>query len=143
MGDREADFYEIFEFATRDDGNPKLLVRAKHNRMVDRPEKYLWDFMDSQKINGTYTIDVPRKKNQPARQSRSVGMAIRYAQVELKRPKNCPAPNMPKTITVWAVLAEEIDPPIGVETISWLLLTSILVNSFEEAVEKVQSRTCA
>jgi len=61
------------------------------NRCVEHPEKYLWDFMDSQEIRGTYTIEVLAKPDQPKREAE---LAIRFAQVTLVRPKNCPTPNI-------------------------------------------------
>lgn len=134
IGDRESDIYELFELATSDDKNPKLLIRAHHNRWVDHPEKYLWDFMASQKIRGTYTIKVPCKKN---RSEREAVLAIRFAEVTLKRPKNASNPQTAKFVTVWAVLAEENNPPPEVEPISWLLLTTIPIYALEEAIEKV------
>jgi hypothetical protein len=134
MGDREADIYELFVLAHQEHNSPHLLVRAQFNRCVDHPEKYLWDLMDSQEIRGTYTIEVPAK---PGNAKREAELAIRFAQITLMQPKNCPTPNMPKRLTLWAVLAEEIDPPKGAEPISWLLLTTIPVKTFEEALEKV------
>jgi hypothetical protein len=37
-----------------------------------------------------------------------------------------------------AILAEEVDAPKGIEPIRWLLLTTLKVNTLEEAFEKVQ-----
>lgn len=135
IGDQEADIYEIFERATREEISPEVLIRAHHNRYVDHSEKYLWDFMDAQPVHGTHTIEVPRKQNQPKRQA---NLAVRFAQVMVKRPKNCATPGMPKFIKVWAVLAEEMDPPTDVEPISWLLITTIAIDSFEDAIEKIR-----
>jgi hypothetical protein len=135
IADRESDIYELFERATKDENGDQLLVRARHNRIVDHPEKYLWDFVASQKVSGMLTVEVPRQKKKP---KRNAELSIRFAKVTLKRPDNIATPNMPESITVWAILAEEIKPPKKVEPIRWLLLTTIPINSFDEAVEKVQ-----
>lgn len=135
ISDRESDIYEYFELATRNEHGAKVLVRATHNRLVEHPHKYLWDVMANQRISGTLTIEVPRQKNRPKRQA---NLSIRFAKVTLKRPDSIATPNMPESITVWAILAEEIDPPDHVQPISWLLLTTIPIHSFDEAVEKVQ-----
>ena len=135
IADRESDIYEFLELATRNKDNPELLLRANYNRLVDHPEKYLWDFMANQKVSGFFTLEVPRQKN---RQKRKAELSVRYAKVVLKRPNNIITPDMPKSITVWAILVEEENPPKNVEPITWLLLTTIPINSFEEAVEKVQ-----
>ena len=135
ISDRESDIYEYFELATRTDERAEALVRASHNRLVDHPEKYLWDVMANQQVSGTLTIEVPRQKNRPKRQAE---LSIRFAKVTLKRPDSIATPNMPESIPVWAILAEEMNPPDHVEPICWLLLTSIPLHSFDEAVEKVQ-----
>lgn len=135
IADRESDIYELFERATKEKNGAQLLVRARHNRTVDHPEKYLWDFVVSQKVCGRVTVEVPRQKKKP---KRNADLAIRFAKVTLKQPANIATPNMPETITVWAILAEEIKPPKNVEAICWLLLTTMPINSFDEAVEKVQ-----
>lgn len=135
VADRESDIYEFFELVTRDQSAAKVLIRANHNRLVDHPEKYLWDFMASQKVRGTYTIEVPRKKKQPKRQA---VLSIRSTPVTLKRPHNIATPNMPVTIPLWAIFAKEQDPPQNVEPISWLLLATIAIETFEAAVEKIQ-----
>jgi hypothetical protein len=133
--DREADIFELFEQATQQTDSCELLVRASHNRRVEQPEYYLWDFMANQEIKGIYKIEVPRKKKQPKRDAE---LAVRYAQVTLKRPNNIATPNMPPTITVWAVWGEEINPPNNGEAVSWLLLTTIPIESLQDAIEKVQ-----
>jgi hypothetical protein len=135
VADRESDIYEFFELASRDQTAAKVLIRANHNRLVDHPEKYLWDFMVNQKLSGTYSIQVPRKKNKPKRQAL---LSIRFASVMVKRPNNIATPNMPQTIAVWGILAEEENPPKNVEPICWLLLTTIPIETFEAAVEKIK-----
>jgi len=135
ISDRESDIYEYFELATRTDDAAKVLVRASHNRLVDHPEKYLWNFMDKQTISGTLTIEVPRQNKKPKRQA---NLAIRFAQVTIKKAKNITASNIPDSISAWAILAQEINPPHQVEAVSWLLLTTVPIHSFDETVEKVQ-----
>ena len=40
-------------------------------------------------------------------------------------------------IRIWAVLAQEVESPQGVTPLKWLLLTTIEISSFEQAVEKL------
>lgn len=134
ISDRESDVFELFQLASTDEEGPELLIRAQHNRCVNHPEKYLWDFMISQQVIGTYVVEVPRKKKQPARRAE---LAIRFAQVTLKSPikrSKCHS----NSVTIWAILAEEKNPPSNVEPICWLLLTTIPIRTLEEAIEKIQ-----
>ncbi len=136
VGDREADVYELF--ALSQTLSQDLLVRASWNRKVEHPENYLWSFLESQPVAGQLTITIPRKGNQPARQAE---LSIRYASVTLHPPKR-PKPVELAPITLWAVLAHEDHPPEGAEAVSWLLLTSTSVNSFQEACQRIQWYSC-
>jgi hypothetical protein len=40
-------------------------------------------------------------------------------------------------LTVWAILAEEMDAPACVEPLKWMLITTLEINGFIEAVEKL------
>jgi len=137
ISDREADIFDLF----LESKNLKIdiLVRAAWNRCVLHPEKYLWDHMKQVPISGHITITVPRKKGQPHREAI---LSIRYDKVCLKPPRHRRKEKKIKPVTVWAVWAHESDAPDGVEPISWMLLTTIPVHSFEEALEKVQWYTC-
>ena len=136
VGDREADVYELF--ALSHTLSQDVLVRASWNRKVQHPENYLWAFLESQPVAGQLTITVPRKGKQPARQT---VLSVRYASVTLHPPWR-PKPFELAPITLWAVLAHEDHPPEGVEAVSWLLLTSTSVNSFQEACERIQWYSC-
>ena len=61
-------------------------------------------------------------------------LEIRFARVELHAPKRNPALG---TLSLWAVYVTEVAPPSPKEAIEWMLLTTLEVNSFEQAVEKI------
>jgi hypothetical protein len=90
-------------------------------------------------VSGFVTITVPRKKGQPHREAI---LSIRYDQVSLKPPKHRSKEKDLQPVMLWAIWAHEQNPPKGVEPISWMLLTTIPIASFEEALEKVQWYTC-
>jgi len=48
MGDREADIYELFALATQDPAGPKLLVRARQDRLLAEHQESLWNTVSSQ-----------------------------------------------------------------------------------------------
>ncbi len=110
VGDREADVYELFALAKSDPAHPKLLVRAESDRRVKDTRVCLWKYME----NGV--------------------LKIRFAQVTLRPPKlksSLPA------LMVWAVYVTEVNPPSEKDAVEWMLLTTVEVNDFEQALEKV------
>jgi hypothetical protein len=137
VGDREADVFDLFLQAH--DLKLDILVRASWNRCVEHPEKYLWDHMEKVPVCGQVTITVPRKKGQP---NREATLSIRYDKISLKPPKNRRKEKGIKPLALRIVWAHETDPPDKIEPISWMLITTLPVQSFEEALEKVQWYAC-
>jgi len=132
VGDREADIYELFHEALSDSAEPKLLVRAEHDRVLADGQGHLWDHVKAQPLAGFQEVQVPRRGKRPARVAQ---LEIRFAQVQLKPPKNKKALG---ELMVWAVLAEEVNAaPEVEEPLQWLLLTTLAVETFEQAVEKL------
>lgn len=131
VGDREADIYELFELAWRDPSGPKLLIRAEQDRLLAEGQGHLWEKMAQQEVLGTQEIHVPRQKNRPARVAR---LEVRFAQVTLKPPQRKKGR---KELTLWAVWAREAEAPPKGERIEWMLLTTLPVTRFEEAIEKL------
>ena len=131
VGDREADIYELFELALREPSSPKLLVRASHNRLLAEGQGHLWEKVSEQEISGIQEVLVPRRANRPARVAR---LEVRFAEITLKPPKRKPKF---RELTIWAVLAQEVDVPQDVEPIEWMLLTTCQVTTFDEAIEKL------
>jgi hypothetical protein len=134
VADREGDLYDLFAAALAPTAGPRvhLLVRAQHDRPVAHPQKYLWDYLAAQRVSGQLKISVPRKEGQPGRLARR---NIRFAPVTLRPPclKEDQAP-----LTLWAVEARESRPPKGAKAICWRRLTTLPVETFAAAVEKVR-----
>lgn len=130
VGDREADIYELLVRAKRP-GSAKLLIRAERTRRMVEEHGSLWTYMTTQALAGTQTLRIPRRHNQPARTAR---LEIRFAQVELRAPKR--KRELP-TVRVWAVWAHECEAPERVKALDWMLLTTVAVNDFEEALERL------
>jgi hypothetical protein len=131
VGDREADIYELFELALKQPSGPKLLVRANHDRILGQGQGYLWDKVHEQEISGIQELRVPRRSNCPARVAR---LGVRFAEINLHPPQN---KQDLQSLTIWAVLAQELDAPDDTEPIEWMLLTTCQVKSFDEAIEKL------
>jgi len=131
MGDREADIYELFEEALREPAGPKLLVRAMHDRKVQDEQARLFETIRAKPVAGWQPVQLPRQKNRAARVAK---LAIRFAAVTLCPPKAKPQLG---SLQVQMVLAQEVDAPVGAEPIEWALLTTLAVEGFEQACEKV------
>jgi hypothetical protein len=131
MGDREADVYQLFELALSDPLGPKLLIRAEQDRFLTGGQGHLWEKMAKQEVSGIQEIHVPRQKNRPARVAR---LEVRFAQVSLRSPKN---EKRRRELTLWAIWAREVKGPTEVDPIEWMLLTTLPVTTFEEAIEKL------
>jgi hypothetical protein len=131
VGDREADIYELFLLAQKDRLHPKLLVRAEQDRRLQDSDANLWRYMQSQAVAGQRELDLPRTK---ARAARHCVLEVRFAPVELRAPKRNPSL---QPLRVWAVYVNEVNPPSPKEAIEWMLLTTLEVNNYEQAVEKI------
>ena len=131
VGDREADIYELFQLALANPAGPKLLVRAEQDRLLADGQGHLWNFMQRQSVAGIQEIRIPRRHHRPARDAR---LEVRFGQVQLNPPQAKP---YLKPLTLWAVLAQEIDVAEGVEPVCWMLLTTCKVLEFAQAIEKL------
>lgn len=132
MGDRESDIYELFLEASKDPAGPRLLVRAEktRNRKVD--QEFLWDFMAKQEVAGSLKIHVPRRDS---RQARDAVIDVRFAEVVLNPPQRCASGS---SIAIWAVYVTEEANQTVPSPIEWMLLTTVEVESFQDAQKRVE-----
>ncbi len=138
--DREADFYELFDEHRK---NPcvDLLVRAKHNRLIEGGDK-LFNAVEESPVCGRLSIVVDRKsarpkkskqKASPKRLGRTAEVSLRYKSVELRSPNGDDVHNAPITLTIVHVV--EDNPPEGEEGVEWFLLTTVDVQSADDAAK--------
>ena len=118
-----------------------LLAIDPHSGIVIAPKKELdpifcLALQDIESISGHRII--PKRAKRPARKAK---LEIRFAQVTLKLPKTkkhlAKSNGLPEELTVWAIRAEEIECPNGIEPLQGLLITTLEVDTFEAAVEKL------
>jgi hypothetical protein len=139
IGDREADVYELFELADGLVGGPYLLIRAEQDRCLAEPAgQHLWSWMEQQPVSGHLRVALKRT---PKRAARVATLEVRWAPVPLKPPQGKGRPGRP-ALTVTAILAREVGAPRGVEPVCWMLLTNLVVDSSESALEKVEWQRC-
>jgi hypothetical protein len=132
VGDREADIYELFVWATEKPGRPALLVRAERERLLAQDQAPLWAHVSRQPVAGELDLQVPRRGQHPGRVAR---LCVRFAAVELRAPR---LKQKLGPVCLWAVLAREEAPPAGREAVEWMLLTSLPVPDFAAAQEKLR-----
>jgi hypothetical protein len=129
VADREGDIYE--EFALRP-AETDLLIRVHHDRVLENGQR-LCSRTDGLPELGRETISLPAAPGRPARDA---VLALRTCQVTLSRPKrNHPAEarKLPPTVALFLVEAREINPPAGVTSAHWRLLTTHAINTLADA----------
>ena len=131
VADREADIYELFDLAKKNLCGAQLLVRAEHNRLLADGQGRLWDHMAQQPVAGTQLLSVPRQAKRAPREAR---LEVCFGEVKLTPPSR---KLEFKELDITAILAQEIDCPPGVEPLQWMLLTTMAVENFDQAVEKL------
>lgn len=139
--DREADIFELFVEQQRTPA-VGLVVRATHNRRLAGGREQLFEAVRGTEIRGSVEIDVERQsaraktsKRQArlGRQARRAKLAVRYRQVELcGKPANGDS-NVTVPLTV--IHAVELAPPVGEKPVEWFVLTTLAVDSAEQAAE--------
>lgn len=132
VADREADIYELF---TRlPDARTDVLVRATHDRAMMGGRK-LFGTLEGQAVAGEITFAMAARPGRPAR---SVRLAVRFAKVALKQPAAGADPRDPKSVTVYAIEAREVEAPAEADPVHWRLLTSHPVATLAEAIWTIE-----
>jgi len=133
VADREADIAELFNYAIAQ--QQAFIIRAQWNRRLKGPgQKYFFDFMHSQQAQGTATVALLDERGK----KHEVECALSYASVQLEEVE---AP-------LQAIWLKQLQPYEGQkETASYMLLTSLPIQSTEQAREILHTyvhrwRTC-
>jgi len=122
IGDRESDIIEIFKRVP--DARTHLIVRASHDRFLDTDEK-ISELVERIETAGEYKVELPAITGK--RKARCATLAIKYTTIALKYKEEEP-------LELFCVSAQEISPtPNGESPISWVLLTTHVVNSVKMA----------
>lgn len=141
IADREADIYELYREAIALD--EQFLIRARLDRAINKktrrqvPEIKLFSFFEALPPQGRHTIKI---QTQTDKKYRNVTLNLSYAPFHLSPPPNKTAnkdgPDLPH-LPIWGIMVREDNPPEGVDSISWLLLTNIPIESLKDALEKI------
>jgi len=131
-GDRESDIYELYARPRRK--NIHLLSRvARFDRIVvvDGEKKKLREAVESAKSAGTRVLRVKRKRNRPERDAR---LDIKFFRVTLPPSSTGDSDVNVEMYCVYALEKPQKDEGIK-DPIEWCLLTTLPIESFDEAVD--------
>jgi hypothetical protein len=140
VADRGADVQEFLDFM--ESAAKYYLVRSKHNRRIslENGEKTkLHDFARKLPARGRRSVEVPATAQHPAR---TATVAVSWAKVTLLVPAQPRGEIRGVSLTTWVVRVAEIDPPVGVEALEWILLTNVPVNDLADANERIDWYKC-
>jgi hypothetical protein len=142
--DREGDSFELFD-QWNEDRSVDLLIRAKHNRK-GLEESSLFEGLRESPAQARVVIEVPRrrekapKSGKPGRRglpARKAKVALRYKPVSIC-PPHCGLNAKKKPVQIWVIHLLEEHPPQGEEPIEWFLLTSVKIDSDQQALECIR-----
>jgi hypothetical protein len=136
VADREADIFELF--ALPRPGNMDLLIRAVQDRLVQGENtevRKLWESMES--IPAADQLITTHLEHSPGKPARDVLLAVRWQSVQLLVPAKKKKKYEHASVTFTALLITQVDPPEGETPLEWLLLTSLAVETFQQAAQCV------
>lgn len=140
MTDREGDIIEIFQEAEgqRQTGPAAdFIIRSQFDRRLEEKDadsglfKKLRKTLKEAESVGEIEFTIPPTE---ARKGRKVKQELKALEVTLKRKD--------RKVKVKAVMAMEKEPPPGEEALVWVFITSLPVNTFEEASKIVSYYLC-
>ncbi len=128
--DREGDIYEQLSSIT--DKDVHFIIRSKTNRNTTSGAK-IWDMLSQQKDVGGYTIELPTD-HRKGRKKTKVALKVRYAEASVTKGSHKSSSIYPKAVPLTAIEAYED----GRKGISWKLLTTHTVRSYEDAYQIIE-----
>lgn len=149
-GDSESDIYELYALAhvlRGEHPNLHLLVRAGHDRATSHDARWM-EVARGAPVIATKTIDVRARKakvkintspRSQTREARTADVQVRATQIEVLRPEHLRS--QPKSLRFNVVLVEEPNPPEGQAPISWLLVTTLPIETLDQ-IESVIHYYC-
>lgn len=134
VSDSESDIYDIFVEAEQLDGSADFIIRAKEDRCTPQrdpesgPDAYckVRDEVLASEIRTLRTIELPQT---PKRAARTACLEIRALRVTVKPPH---ARSKLRRVTYNVVSVTEINGPQDGTDVSWLLLTTLPIDTVEE-----------
>jgi hypothetical protein len=127
VSDRESDFYA--NWALSPAANVHLLTRLMNDHAVVKGGT-VRKALSHLPVAGRAVIAL---RERPDRRARTAHLALRFASMVLRRPRNTIEKGLPATIPVSVVQVVEPNPPKNAEPVDWILLTTHDVGTLEQA----------
>ena len=146
--DREGDIFELFLDAEPTRKRVGVLVRAMHNRCLDGKERKLFEELKASQHKAQIEVVIPRQRWKKAKREdpeqkgvpgRRGVLTVRFQEVTVQSRRS--DLRSKQAITLWGVYAREENPPPGAKRIEWLLLTTEVVRTPEDAARIVDLYT--
>lgn len=127
--DREADVYRYLFYKIG--RGERFVVRASWDRgVIDDEARHLFELMSQAPVVGEHRVVLGQRGGKHARGAREARLEVRTQTVTIRAPKRDGSLG---SLTVNAVLAQELSAPADVEPAHWLLLTSEPIGDLEAA----------
>ena len=137
--DREGDIYDFLEEClTR---GIDFVIRARQDRLLEEEDFgdiSLFNRLGIEKAMGQVAVEIP---GSGSRKSRTAQLEVKFIPVTYAgQPRGVSAKIFKhrSDLELFVVHLHEVNPPKGVDKISWTLITSLPVNTFKEALEIVR-----
>jgi hypothetical protein len=128
IADREGDIYEVF--VEPRPPNSELLIRACYNRCLWDQDQHLYQAVEAQPITGEMNAQL---RLRPDRKPKDVCLQVRHRTVTLRPPRHRVEDVELTPVTLTAILVTEKRRPQDRKPIRWLLLTTLVVESLQDA----------
>ena len=139
VADREADIYDIFVESKENAESVDFIIRAKVVRSTRErdPEsgpavyRKVRDEVSASELRATRTLEL---RGTPKRKARKAKLEVRAIQVTVKPPHA--RPYLP-SVTYNVVLVEEVNGPNDGTDVSWLLITTLPIDTVDDILRVV------
>ena len=129
VGDRESDIYELFSLAH--DLGTHFIVRSCVDRLAGDGQHTIANEMDEVAVQGLHRVEVRDQRGRLV----TASVELRYRRITVLPPIGKQKRYPPLSLTV--LYAREPETPKDRPAIDWRLITDLLVDSPEQAVEKL------
>lgn len=128
--DAEAHIYEFLDAAQQ--AGTDFIVRAAQGRSFTLEGQAVFAAVAQAPVQQRYPLAL---KRHPERAARTAAVELRFGAFTLKRPQRAETERTSLTLSVVDVV--EPNPPVGAEAVHWLLLTSLPVETLQQAQQVV------
>jgi hypothetical protein len=145
IADAESDIYECFAATLPNIDAPRraewIIRSCQHNRCLVPNEEHrqLLQALQHRRPLGTVVLDVAYKKG---RSKRTATLEVRSGTVTLRPPQRPADQARLPEVKINVVWLRELQPPSGEKPIEWVLLTSLPVDTFEQACLVAEYYSC-